>query len=308
MIELLTRFYETFTTPNNWKDYIIPFCSPILGIGGAYWVMKSQVRRAGQIEDEKIASENGTLVKYILLNIDEVLKDISFNQKEVFHFYIENYKFENRFSMTSFYLRRGSLDSLGALEDIRVFNALIEPLKQEEFRNIYVIYLNVLKNSIGLMDYYNELYDNFLKDYNVYRLKIDDIFQRFYVEFDKVVQSSELDIKNKLIKPNDWLDEKLQTMRENFHDSTIKDSPIYLMSKFVDETFEYVRPSSTSQDHYFLQTYFAELRIQLDLVERLINDFSENISSISNELNSASVIFSKFRSELNEYSVKTIKS
>lgn len=304
MIELLTKFFEIFTTPSNWKDYIIPFCSPIIGIGGAYWVMKLQVKRAGQLEDEKKASENDTLVKYILLNIDEALKDISFNQKEVFRFYIENYKFENRFLMKSFYLSRGSLDSLGNLEDIRVFNALIEALILEEFRNLYVTYLNVLKNSIGIMDYYNELYDNFLKEYNVYRLKIDEIFQGFYVEFDKVVQSSELDVKNKLIKPNEWLDKKLQTMRENFQDKNSKESPIYLMSKFVDESFAYVRPSSTSQDHYFLQKYFAELRIQLDLVERLINNFSENISSVSAELNIASITFADFRKILYEFSVK----
>jgi|SRR5690606_18396514 len=66
----ICTIYDFFSTPENWKDYIIPFLSPIIGFLGAFLIMYLQVQKQKKIEKEK-ENKKFQLTAEIIYNLNQ---------------------------------------------------------------------------------------------------------------------------------------------------------------------------------------------------------------------------------------------
>lgn len=70
--------YDFFSIGVNWKDYIIPFISPIIGVGGAFWVLKKQLDTDRNNEKKKrsnLLESYLNLIKSLIPEINNSLKE-----------------------------------------------------------------------------------------------------------------------------------------------------------------------------------------------------------------------------------------
>ena len=79
----ICTIYDFFSTPENWKDYIIPFISPIIGVGGAYWIMKVQLQKQRDKEDRFEMDSNSLYRSTYLVNLKIVSVGITAGTKSI---------------------------------------------------------------------------------------------------------------------------------------------------------------------------------------------------------------------------------
>lgn len=103
-LNCICSLYEFFIKATNWKDYIIPFISPIIGVGGAYLVMYKQLKHQKDNDLEKRNSENkailysisitqGKLIKEIketVDNLEKTKKELSLDKENNFTVFVSN--------------------------------------------------------------------------------------------------------------------------------------------------------------------------------------------------------------------------
>lgn len=207
----ICTIYDFFSTPENWKDYIIPFISPIIGVGGAYWIAHWQYGRQKALDTENKKQKLNLKALVVWRINDKTLRAIT-----KWHLMIQNLikysTISNFYKMPVYVFDTGVLQPVKDLGYNVLFEITLDYLDtgDDEVNEYWDAITMLEKHFTALSDYQNRVTESYHEDIQSLNRFTGQIFLiatgikhfAFETEFNKILndfnvaQQEEFNVEN----------------------------------------------------------------------------------------------------------------
>ncbi|UIR56959.1 hypothetical protein LZQ00_03875 [Sphingobacterium sp. SRCM116780] len=167
------------------------------------------------------------------------------------------------------------------IDESKIHWAFSESNKEKIFRQVLSDYFTAIHTLNDAYSLFSKIFEDFLTFHSSIGVEINEMYSQFYKEFDLLVQSDKVDSTNILIIKDGWLDRQIIEIKNKFKDPKVDISNFKLLSDFIDDIFNRVRPTGVKeQDQLFLQNYIVEIKIKLNQLKFKYENFTSNIEEL----------------------------
>lgn len=183
-ISCICSIYEFFAQPENWKDYIIPFISPIIGVAGAYWVMFVQLKNLNK-KDLEVQSKRLNDYKNVIYRTTPTIIKLLNKKIDSLTELIPKLELTDNYELTRTLFNFPQAEIIVNIPFHEALDSIsIEDEKDRDiFSEVYFEMQTLQKNNDDYLMYFESEIENL----NTVRSEFNEYFKREFIKIQKII-------------------------------------------------------------------------------------------------------------------------